>query len=167
MESFALSSEDVALFDQARAVLLATHHPVRHQVSAALRGTDGSVHVGVHVGSRRVNVCAESSAIANATMAGTPSVATIVAVCRDAAGRVVVTNPCGLCRELLGTYGEDAMVVVDLHGEVRKVRARDLMPNPWLFPHESDWEVAEPEARTDPDPDVRTHTHTHTEEDRR
>lgn len=149
MKSFALASEDVALFEEARDVLRAVHHPVRHQVAAALRGTDGSVHVGVHVGSRRVNVCAESSAIANATLAGTHSIETIVAVCRDASGSVIVTNPCGLCRELLGTYGEDAMVVVDLHGEVRKVRAGDLMPNPWLFPHESDWEVAAPAAEMD------------------
>ncbi len=146
MESYALSSADVALFDRARAVLLATHHPVQHQVSAALRGTDGSVHVGVHVGSRRVNVCAESSAIANATLAGTSSITTIVAVCMDEAGRVIVTNPCGLCRELLGTYGQEAMVLIDFHGAVRKIRARDLMPNPWLFPHESGWKVEEPEA---------------------
>jgi cytidine deaminase len=148
MDSFELSASDVALFDAARDVLRRAHHPELHQVAAALRADDGSVHVGIHIGSRRVNVCAESSAIANATLARSGSIETIVATCMDEDGRIIVTNPCGLCRELLGTYGADAMVIVDLEGSVRKVRARDLMPNPWLFPHESDWQVAEPDAKS-------------------
>ena len=144
MDSEALTAADLDLFEEARELLTRHHHPVLHQVAAVLRTTSGAVHRGLHVGSRRLNVCAESSAIANASMSGDAEVATIVAVCHDTEGRTVVTNPCGFCRELLGTYGPSARVVVDLRGRVRKVRAVDLMPHPWLFPHESDWRVEDP-----------------------
>lgn len=149
METFDLTPEDLELFETAADVLRRRHHPVLHQVSAAMRAADGSVHTGLHVGSRRINVCAESSAIANATMAGAGPVRTIVAACVDEEGRVIVTNPCGVCRELLGTHGLDAMVIVDVRGAVRKVRARDLLPTPWLFPHESDWDVDDPRVGRD------------------
>src|ERR671919_104062 len=62
-----------------------------------------------------------------------------VGLCRNDAGRTIVTNPCGLCRELLGHYGPDAWVLVDGGGDVVKVAAADLMPMPWMFPHENDW----------------------------
>ena len=146
MNSRELDAADLALFEEARRLLLRAHHPERHQVSAALRSTSGQIHLGLHIGSRRVNVCAESSAIANARMAGDEGIATIVAVCKDDDGRVVVTNPCGLCRELMGTYGRTGDVLVDLQGIVRKVRAADLMPNPWQFPRENDWSVQDPSA---------------------
>lgn len=139
-----LDESDVELYETARDLLLTTHHPVVHQVAAALRTESGRVYSGLHLGSRRINVCAESSAIANAEMAADHGIATIVAVCMDDAGRVVVTNPCGVCRELLTTYGPRAHVVVDVRGSVRKVPASELMPNPWMFPNENDWTVEDP-----------------------
>lgn len=141
-----LTTEDVALFAQARALLERAHHPERHQVAAALRAAGGGTHLGLHIGSRRINVCAESSAIANARMAGEGDIQTIVAVCKDDAGRVVVTNPCGVCRELMGTYGRTADVLVDIAGRVGKVAAADLLPSPWMFPRENDWSVQDPDA---------------------
>ncbi|UOY03347.1 hypothetical protein [Blastococcus sp. PRF04-17] len=144
LDDRSLDADDLALFEQARELLTRAHHPERHQVAAALRSASGRTYLGLHIGSRRVNVCAESSAIANAQMAGDEGIATIVAVCKDDAGRVVVTNPCGVCRELMGTYGRSADVLVDLGGAVRKVRAADLLPTPWQFPRENDWSVQDP-----------------------
>ncbi len=144
MQTESLTSADVRLFEEAKAQLEASFHQDRHVVAAALRTVNGAVHRGLHLGSRRVNVCAESSAMANAAMTGDEFVETIVAVCRDVRGRVIVTNPCGLCRELLGQYGPNAHVIVDLAGEVRKVPASALLPNPWMFPHETAWTVEEP-----------------------
>ncbi len=146
MRCAALEPADVALYERAVEVLAASFDPVVHQVAAAALTSDGNVYVGLHVGSRRVNVCAEASAIANAEMSGAGPVLTMVAVCRDEAGRTVVTNPCGLCRELMGHYGPDAWVLVDRGGEVVKVPSADLMPSPWMFPRENDWEVADPAA---------------------
>lgn len=142
-----LDPADVELYEHARDLLARVHDPVIHQVAAALRTRSGRIYTGVHLGSRRINVCAESSAIANAQMAQDGDVATIVAVCKDDGGRVVVTNPCGVCRELLTTYGPDADVIVDLRGRVRKVGAPALMPEPWMFPHENDWSVEDPSTR--------------------
>lgn len=144
MRTRPLDADDLALHRRAVEVLDTAFDPVVHQVAAALRTADGQVFAGLHVGSRRVNVCAEASAIANAEMAAAGPVASIVAVCRNEAGRTVVTNPCGLCRELMTQYGPDAWILVDRGGEVVKVAAGDLMPHPWMFPHENDWDVREP-----------------------
>lgn len=144
-----LSPDDVELFDAARDLLMAVHDPVIHQVAAAMRSKSGHVYVGLHLGSRRVNVCAESSAIANAEMAQDFGIDTIVAVCKDETGRVVVTNPCGVCRELMTTYGPDAHVLIDYRGQVRSVAAAELMPNPWMFPHENEWSVEDPQPRSE------------------
>lgn len=144
-----LSAADVELFERAKQVLIAAHDPVIHQVAAALRTESGQIYTGLHIGSRRVNVCAESSAIANAEMAGDRGISAIVAVCKDEQGRIVVTNPCGLCRELMTQYGPQAEVLIDYRGSVRKVPAGALMPNPWMFPYENDWTVSEPSAKDD------------------
>lgn len=142
-----LTPDDVELFDHARKLLESTFDPVIHQVAAALRTSTGAIYLGVHLGSRRINVCAESSAIANATMAQDLDVKTMVAVCKDESGRVVVTNPCGVCRELMSTYGPRAEVIVDVQGQVVKVSAPELMPNPWMFPHENQWSLDDPKAQ--------------------
>lgn len=147
MNTKPLSAEDIRLFEQAEEQLKRCYHPEYHQVSAALRTRSGTVYRGLHLGSRRVNVCAEASAIANAEMASEHDIATIVAVCKDDTGRVVVTNPCGVCRELMGRYCRDADVIADLSGVIRKVAAVDLLPNPWMFPRENDWSVEDPRSK--------------------
>lgn len=145
-DSMPLNDEDVVLFQQAADLLQEVHDPVIHQVAAALRTRSGNTYRGIHLGSRRINVCAESSAIANAEMALDHEIEVIVAVCKDDAGRIIVTNPCGVCRELLTTYGKDTQVLVDLAGIVRKVPASALLPEPWLFPHENEWTVEDPSS---------------------
>jgi cytidine deaminase len=77
-------------------------------------------------------------------MAQDLDIRTIVAVCKDESGRIVVTNPCGVCRELLSTYGPDTDVLVDVQGQVLKLPAPELMPNPWMFPRENDWVLEDP-----------------------
>jgi cytidine deaminase len=144
-----LDSGDIALFTRADEVLTKAHHPQRHQVAAAMLGGSGNVYVGLHLGSRRVNICAESSALAAARIAGEERITTVLAVCLGTGGATQVTNPCGVCRELLGTYCPDAMVLLDVEGTVRKAAARDLLPLPWLRPEETDWGAALPTLRND------------------
>lgn len=143
------SSDEIELFKHARDLLASRHDPVIHQVAAAARTADGRIYQGLHIGSRRINVCAESSAIANARMEGDEDIVAMVAVCKNDAGDIVVTNPCGVCRELMGTYLPDSTVLVDVHGEVRAVPAASLLPLPWMFPHENDWSVEDPTASSD------------------
>jgi cytidine deaminase len=146
-----LEAADLTLFDRAAQVLAAAHHPSRHQVAAAMLGESGAVYVGLHVGSRRINVCAESSALASACIAGELRVSTVVAVCLGPAGAAQVTNPCGVCRELLGGYCPDASVLVDVGGAVRKARLAELLPLPWLRAEETGWTVAAPALGTGSD----------------
>lgn len=137
-------ADAIALFEEARGLLQERHDPVIHQVAAVVRAENGVTYRGLHLGSRRINVCAESSAMANAVMAGAGSIIAIVAVCRNDGGDIVVTNPCGVCRELMGTYAPDAEVMIDDRGTVTMVGADDLLPSRWMFPHENDWTPDDP-----------------------
>jgi cytidine deaminase len=97
-------------------LLLTAHHTENHRVAAAIRGESGAVYLGLHIGAKRINVCAESSALANARMAQEASIDSVVAVSMDGQGQPQVTNPCGLCRELLRSYGTETSVLVDAEG---------------------------------------------------
>lgn len=153
MKTRALTATEVSLFEQARSLLQRAHHPELHQVAAAVQTASGSVYLGLHMGSRRINICAESSALANAQMAADTQIVSMVAVCKNENDRIVVTNPCGFCRELMGTYCQDANVIVDVQGIPQVVTSGDLMPLPWMFPHENQWSVREPSSQTAQDPE--------------
>lgn len=144
MQTRELTADEVTLFGKAHDLLERAHHPELHQVAVALQTASGEYYYGLHMGSRRINVCAESSALANAQMAGDTDIVAMVAVCKDDEGRIVVTNPCGVCRELMSSYCLDADVLIDAEGVVRAVSARDLMPSPWMFPRENTWSVVDP-----------------------
>ncbi|AXJ10281.1 hypothetical protein [Arthrobacter sp. PM3] len=144
MISFDLSDADVELYEAARRMLLTAHHSENHRVAAAMRGASGAIYLGLHIGSKRLNVCAESSALANARMAQEASIRSVVAVSMDGHTEPQVTNPCGLCRELLRAYGAGITVLVDAAGEVGKVGLAELLPFPWLRAAETEWETLPP-----------------------
>jgi cytidine deaminase len=142
--SFELSEPDVELYEAARRMLLTAHHSENHRVAVAMRGASGAIYFGLHIGSKRLNVCAESSALANARMAQEPSIHSVVAVSLDGQGEPQVTNPCGLCRELLRSYGAETSVLVDAEGKVGKVSIKDLLPFPWMRATETEWDTRPP-----------------------
>lgn len=142
--SFELDASDVELYEAARRMLLTAHHSENHRVAAAMRGESGAIYLGLHIGAKRLNVCAESSALANARMAQESSIHSVVAVSMDGHGEPQVTNPCGLCRELLRSYGTETSVLVDAEGEVGKIRIKDLLPFPWMRAAETEWDTLPP-----------------------
>lgn len=144
--SFDLSQSDVELYTAARELLLTAHHTENHRVAAAMRGASGAIYLGLHIGSKRINVCAESSALANARIAQEASIQSSVAVSMDEHGEPQVTNPCGVCRELLRNYGPEATVLVDAGGEVGTVNLGELLPYPWMRATETEWTTQPPEA---------------------
>ncbi|MGO4806573.1 hypothetical protein AB4089_15770 [Arthrobacter sp. 2MCAF15] len=144
MISFELDASDVELYEAARRMLLTAHHSENHRVAAAMRGESGAIYLGLHIGAKRLNVCAESSALANARMAQESSIHSVVAVSMDGHGEPQVTNPCGLCRELLRSYGTETSVLVDAEGEVGKIRIKDLLPFPWMRAAETEWDTLPP-----------------------
>lgn len=144
METTSLTSTDLELFDRARDELDRHYDASDHQVAAAIRGQSGAIYCGLHLGSRRINICAEWSALAAAVMADDTPATDAVAVCRAADGRIVVTNPCGLCRELMGRYAPHASVLIDSNTGIRKVRIEELLPHPWLLADENPWVTQDP-----------------------
>lgn len=142
--SHQLTDADIDLYAAARDLLLASHHPENHRVAAAIRGASGTVYLGLHIGSKRINVCAESSALANARIAQETGIRSVVAVSMDENGEPQVTNPCGICRELLRTYGAGTSVLVDAEGSVGRVSLEALLPYPWMRATETDWETQTP-----------------------
>ncbi|WP_036320546.1 cytidine deaminase [Microbacterium indicum] len=130
-----MSSADVELVAAARALLAGAYVAGRHEVVAAMRMSDGSIQLGVHVdgSARRSSVCAECVAAGNvfahaATTGAVPDVVACVAVLRLPGDTEHVIEPCGVCAELITDYWPDARVWVTRGGETRAVTAAELLP---------------------------------------
>ncbi len=132
-----LDAEDDALLEAARAALQRHYRPFWHMVAAALRGRDGRVWTGLHLGTTvgRLSACAEAVAVGRAILEGDGSIATVVAVRHpkpDEDDRTLaVVTPCGGCRELIVDYDPDALVIVPGPLAPLKLPARALLPLPY------------------------------------
>ena len=132
-----LTDDDLALLDAARAVMRRHYRPFWHMVGAALRGRDGRIWTGVHLGATvgRLSVCAEAVALGRAVLEGDGSIATVVAVRHpkpDEDDRTVaVVSPCGACREMVVDYDPDALVIIPGASGPVKLPARALLPLPY------------------------------------
>src|SRR4051794_38383626 len=85
-EGEAAAITDSLLIAAASGVLAQNHDAIRHTVGAALLASSGKVYTAVHLGSARINVCAEEVALGAATSAGERRFSTIVAVAYDDTG---------------------------------------------------------------------------------
>jgi cytidine deaminase len=138
MRKLPIDLGDVELMEAATALLTARYHSGRHHVAAALRTGSGEIVTGLHVGSRRINICAEQIALGAALASGhTTFSAGIAVIMMDAGDLPRITSPCGVCREVLSFYAPDMSVIVDAGGEALKTYISDLLPAPWLLPSES------------------------------
>jgi cytidine deaminase len=125
--------DDVVLLGVAQRLLGRVLVPGRHEVATALRVADQRVFTGVHVeGScRRSSVCAEGVALGAACAAGAVlDVVAVVSVQVKPADRFRVIAPCGVCRELISDYSQDARVWLTRPGDdaIVSARALDLLP---------------------------------------
>ncbi len=137
MRHLPLDRSDSELVEAAIAVLRANFEVGRHHVGAALRTANGKLYTGVHVGSRRINVCAEEIVLGTALSAGERELTAIASVIMmRAEDEPEVVSPCGVCREVLGYYAPDMTVLVLEDGEVRKTIVSDLLPGPYRNPGE-------------------------------
>ena len=124
----ALSAADQELVEAARGVLLQHYRPFWHTIGCALRGRDGRVWTGLHLGATvgRLSICAEAVALGRAVMDGDGTVECIVAVRHpkpeeeDRTLRVV--PPCGACRENLLDFDRGAAVIVPSQANRRRER---------------------------------------------
>lgn len=128
----ALTVDDMALIEAARAAIAARYRPDWHVVGAALRLRGGEIVTGVHLEANvgRIAVCAEAVALGRAvTETGSSDIETIVAVYHNQDGSVVIVAPCGMCREMISDYAPDAEVIMpDMEGRAVKTTVLSLLP---------------------------------------
>ena len=135
--SLGLTEADHALIAAANDVLARHYKPFWHTVAAAVRGRDGRIWTGLHIGATvgRLSVCAEAVAFGRAVLEGDGCIHTAVAVrhpkpdelCRELA----VVPPCGACREMILDHCPDALVIVQEAGVLLKRPVRSLLPVPY------------------------------------
>lgn len=129
-----LEAADEELIAAARAVMLRHYQPFWHTVAAALRGNDGRIWTGVHLGATvgRLAICAEAVALGRAILEGDGGIAVVVAVRHpkpeEAEREIAVVSPCGACREMIFDYAPNALVI--LPGPL-KLPVRALLPMPY------------------------------------
>jgi cytidine deaminase len=132
-----LSAEDHALIAAAHDVLARHYKLFWHTVAAAIRGRDGRVWTGLHLGATvgRLSICAEAVALGRAILDDVGAIDTIVAVRHpkpDEADReLAVVPPCGACREMFLDHCPDALVIVHGPKGLQKLPVAQLLPAPY------------------------------------
>ena len=133
----ALADADLALVEAARSVLRRHYRPFWHTVGAALRGRDGRVWTGIHLGATvgRLSVCAEAVALGRAILDGDGTVELAVAIRHpkpdEAERALAVVSPCGACREMLLDFDPGAEIIVGPPDALRRVPVAALLPTPY------------------------------------
>ena len=133
----ALSAADGELVEAARGVLLRHYRPFWHTIGCALRGRDGRVWTGLHLGATvgRLSICAEAVALGRAVMDGDGTIECVVAVRHpkpdEADQSLRVVPPCGACRENLLDFDRAASVIVPSPAGLVRVPVLTLLPLPY------------------------------------
>lgn len=96
-----------------------------HTVGAAVRCKNDKVYVGVNLYSLH-GACAEQVAIGTAITNGERDFDVIVSV-RGKEGEEIIP-PCGNCRQILYDYMPDCDIIVSVCGELKKIKAKELLP---------------------------------------
>lgn len=128
MKYFEIDQKDRELIRAASEVLEKNYRDSRHTVGAAVLCASGKTYAGVNVDSCGYGPCAEPIAIGRAISDGERDLKRIVAV-GGATSPHCVMSPCGNCRQLIFDYAPDCWVILTHKGTVRKVRARELIPD--------------------------------------
>jgi cytidine deaminase len=137
LQGLSLDADDRALLEAARETIMRHYRPHLHMVAAALRGRDGRIWTGLHLGATvgRLSVCAEAVAMGRAILEGDGSIGTVVAVRHpkpDEDDRTVaIVPPCGACRELIVDHDPEALVIVPGSLAPLKLPVRALLPLPY------------------------------------
>lgn len=132
-----LTRQDEDLLAAARAVMVKHYRPFWHMVAAAVRGRDGRVWTGLHLGATvgRLSVCAEAVALGRAILEGDGTVETAVAVRHpkpeETVREIAVVPPCGACREMLVDHDPGCMVILPGTDGLVKLPIRSLLPVPY------------------------------------
>jgi cytidine deaminase len=125
-------TELVPLVEAARRVREHAYAPYSEfRVGAAVRGQSGAVYVGCNVenASYGATVCAERAAIFAMVSASERSFSAIAVYTESDE----LTMPCGMCRQVLYEFAEDAYVIVANARRSRVAPFASLLPEPFLL----------------------------------
>ena len=108
--------------------------PTKYYVGAALLTDSGKVYTGCNLGTEDgiFNICAERVAICKMLSEGEKSFSKI-AVVWGPEDKLIYTTPCGVCRQLIMTFGKDIEVVMGYaneNGEIEEkiMKINELLP---------------------------------------
>lgn len=103
----------------------------KFQVGAAVLSESGRIYVGCNVENATygATICAERAAVCAMVAAGETRL-TAVAVFSDASPPA---TPCGICRQVLSEFAEDAVVVVATEQTQRSFSLAQLLPEKFAF----------------------------------
>ena len=100
----------------------------KFKVGAAVLTKAGEIYTGCNVenSSFGLTVCAERVAMFTAAAAGVrPGEITMLLVVADTED---VTSPCGACRQVMAEFEIPAIVMANVHGDMRVVKLEELLP---------------------------------------
>ena len=122
-----ITAGDQKLVDAAKDVIMRNYILERHEVGAAVLCASGTIYTGINIEACAYGPCAEPVALGAAFSNGEREIRAIVAVWKDGY-QYTVLSPCGNCRQLIADYAPDAMVILDVAGQLVKMTARNLLP---------------------------------------
>ena len=107
--------------------------PTKYYVGAALLTASGKVYTGCNLGTEDgiFNICAERVAICKMLSEGEKSFIKI-AVVGGPEDELIYTVPCGVCRQLLTTFGNDIEVVMGYENENGEIEEKIMKINELL-----------------------------------
>lgn len=113
--------------------------PTKYYCGAAILAANGKVYTGCNLGSEDgiFNICAERVAVCKMLSDGVKSFEKI-AVVGGPEDKLIYTTPCGVCRQLIHTFGADIDVVMgypDENGEMKEavLKAKELLPGGFVM----------------------------------
>ena len=125
---------EAELLRQARQVLERAYAPYSNfNVGAALLTADGTIFTGCNVecSAYPLGLCAERTAIGSAVTAGHRDF-TAIAIATQAQ---LITPPCGACRQFMGEFSPDMIVLYGNETEVFRTTVSDLLPRMFTPDH--------------------------------
>ena len=107
--------------------------PTKYYVGAALLTDSGKVYTGCNLGTEDgiFNICAERVAICKMLSEGERSFSKI-AVVGGPEDKLIYTTPCGVCRQLIMTFGKDIEVVMGYSNENGEIEEKIMKINELL-----------------------------------
>ena len=100
-------------------------------VAAALESASGKVYVGVNIDWWH-STCAEQTALGSAWAQGERDFKKIVAVTKNAQGKIDVTSPCGICRQMFAIHTPDIKVIIKSNGKIVTKTIKELLPDSYV-----------------------------------